>query len=1047
MKKTALIIAIAGLCSCVREADVELPPADGAEYRISASLEPGTKGNIADDTVIDNFCWIILKDDIVLFSGTGSMSGIRLTTNTTYNVLAWANNAVLSIADALSIISDDGLNGIMDQVYRFSSQRSEWNGLKIPASFCATNLTPDELDDIDGRADDIIRLPLRRLTAKINLNVQYDEMLRTMFPEESFAGQSYGISVNSVKLGGLSQDVGLFRPECNRRHASSGTVDQSDGTLTYSFYVPESLGGDILASNTSPSGKNYTALQAAGADPNAYPFIEADINFSAYLVSSPFTKTYRFYLGGNSTTNFDVLRNHEYDITLLLGYNGLDVCNTWKLDGETSGLDGRSCYIQSCNKTHAAAGEKIVLSACYEYDGGGNSAAEFYLKQNGFALCTGADKNAYLNSGTIPDGFTQLDEDTYIMECKECHHYYSGMPAVTGDARNTWLEENLACSSTEVNCMWCGTPLFTRGGGGDWDLFNGFAGTFTGTNVNCLSQFASDFEYTVPATSQVGDVIRLYAVTRDGRAGGHIDITVSNEDGYPRFDTPLGDEMYVAQKTILSASRWARGIYGDSPSFSFSITSDSRVAGISAIDGKSVSISAKKPGTFTVACTCNGKNAGSFVGTVSAPSIGYPGTQTSHSLTVTNNGATTSFTNPVYIVQDGGDWVEYTTYDNDLYASCLGTPVGCLAENNGWVGWSNGTPSVVYLEHAYKNGIVDPANVVPFRSASTRLDIIRFTSPLLAGPRCDIQVYFDISYSGLGLIKDYGSYYKYIADSSLIPSQESLQFNVYQHGIFSFPDSEFFGENNGEQVPLTQVIISKGSGNYIFNTAIIGHKRLYWRLKGTGNDSFQLDICRISVKQKYIGSVTTTCDADDTETRKDLFAGFVSWQDTPVGAYNTYETFEVPSGTLQGFRVYVGCKNIVKDLFRIRRSAFLPTEGLYDPNPSTGNNHNWNFYHSESDAVFYTQAKHFYDDDNLSYTAAIARWASYSYLGMFLRTIETHGFGMEQYKSFNTPLFVPASSPQTISGVTWSLTSDSGGKAVWESADGLHICEFTYNSW
>ena len=208
---------------------------------------------------------------------------------------------------------------------------------------------------------------------------------------------------------------------------------------------------------------------------------------------------------------------------------------------------------------------------------------------------------------------------------------------------------------------------------------------------------------------------------------------------------------------------------------------------------------------------------------------------------------------------------------------------------------------------------------------------------------------------------------------------------------------------------------------------------------------YSLDICRIRVKQKYIGSITISCDADNTETLTDRYAGFASWNDTPVGSYNTYETFEVTSKTLQGFRVYVGCRNLVKDLFRINHTAMLPTQDVYDPSPATGNTHNWNFYHSESDAVYYSQAKHVYDDTDLSYTAVMARWSSYSYLGLFLRTIETHGFGMEQYKSFNSPLFVPASSPQTVDGVSWTKVSDSGGKAVWESAQA--VCEFTYNKW
>lgn len=1057
MRKTALIFAIIGLCSCRREAPAPLMAEEGLTYSISATLECDTKGNIADDSALDAFSWIILRGDIVLYSGTGNMGGLRLTANAKYNVIAWVGTSGgldLDVDDALELLEDYGLDGVLDLVYSFSSQRSDWLGLKLPASYYAGGISPSELDALDGSPDGNIHLPLRRLTAKLNLDIQCDDMLRTMFPSETVGAQAYGVAVNSVALGGISQNVGLFKSERNTRNASTGTLDQTDGALTYSFYVPESLGGELLPGNTSPAGKNYQAVLAAGANPNAYPYVEVSITFSAYKVSSPFTKTYRFYLGGNSTSNFDVVRNHEYNITLLLGWGGLDVSDTWKLSGETSALDGRSCGLQSC-KTHAAAGEKIVLTANYEYNGGGNSAADFYLRPNGFALCTGADKISWLSTGTQPSGFTQLGEDSYILECRECHHYYTGLPASTGSTRQVWMSSNLAMTGNEAYCMWCGAFLFRQGGAEDWFLFNKVSGTFTGTNVNCLNQYSCDFEYTVPKSAQVGDVIRLWAVTRDGGASSYVDITVSNQHGYPRFESSLGDKIYVAQKTSLTATRWARGIYGNKPSFSFSISAenssgaaDSGVAIIGANYSNSVSISAKKPGTFTVTCTCNGMDAGAFSGTISAPGIGYPGAQTSHSLTVGNNGVATTFTNPVYIIQDGGEWVEYTSYDASLFASCLGTPTGSLSDGKGWIGWSSGSPSTVYLEHAYRNGVTEDGNLVPYQTPSARLDQIRFRSPILSGPHCDIPVYFDPKYSSLALIDDYGTYYNYIADSNLIPSQNSTQFNVASHWAdLIFPSDEFFAEADGTAVPLNQVINGQTGGNYSYVTGTLGSKRVYWQLKGTAADNYQLDICRIRVKQKYIGSITISCDADNTETLTDRYAGFASWNDTPVGSYNTYETFEVTSKTLQGFRVYVGCRNLVKDLFRINHTAMLPTQDVYDPSPATGNTHNWNFYHSESDAVYYSQAKHVYDDTDLSYTAVMARWSSYSYLGLFLRTIETHGFGMEKYKAFNYPLFVPASSPQTIDGVTWTKVSDSGGKAVWESADSREVCEFTYNKW
>jgi len=1036
MRNTYLICAAAlALCSCMHEADRVTVPPKGAAYRITAALEApaSTKGNIADDTTLDSFGWLIACRDVPLYSGSGEMDNLYLTSNSTYTVFAWANTE-----------EDYSLSNALNSVYSFSSSRASWDGLHIPSSYYAADISPAELDALDGSADGCIRLPLRRLTAKLNLSVEFDDMLRTMFPDET----GYGITVNSVKLGGISQSVGVFTPSANVRGSSGGTVDQNSGVPDYVFYVPESLGGELLAGNGNPSYKNAQSLIALGLNPNAYPYVEVSITFSAYMVSYPFTKIYRFYLGGNSTSNFDVERNREYNVTLHLGYDGLDVSDTWKLDGETSALDGRSCTVD-CNKLRAAPGEKVVLSTCYQYGGSDNLAADFYLRQNGFALCQGAEKDAYIGSGTTPHGYTQLPDDRYILECMECHHYYTGMPSTTGTARTQWLSNNLTCNDHEVNCTWCGALLFRQDlFSNDRELFNGSTSTYIGTNTSCLNQFSNDIEYTIPADAHVGDVLRIYAVTRDGRAGSHIDITVSNECGYPRFVNSSGDDMWVAQKGTLVASRWAQGIYGANPSFSFSIScrddhgvADSGIASLSSIDTKSVYISAKKPGAFTVTCTSDGKDAGTFDGAVSAPRIGYVSGPSSY--TVKNNGAVTGITLPVYLIQDGGDWVEYTSYDVALFASCLGDIDFSLAENNGWVGLGD---IDLYLSHAYKNGVVSAQNLLPYASPATRLDMLRFTSAKLAGPSLDVPVYFDSRYAGLRLINDYGTYYNYIADDGLIPIQSSPTFNANSVWPYGFDSSEFFAEIEGTPVNNTQVLISKGNGNYTYSTSTLGNRRLYWRLKGSGDDSFKLDICRICVKQKYIGSIEVGCDADNTETKTTIYGGFVSWKDSPVGAFNTFSSLEVSSGTLQGFRVYVSTRNLVKELFQLRHAAFLPTEDVYDPTPATGSNipNTWNFYHSNRDAVFYTQAKHVYDDDNLSYIAVMARWASY-YAVMFLRTIETNGFGVEQYKSFNAPLFVPASSPQTVSGETWTLVSDNGSTALWSC--GLKECEFNYANW
>ena len=74
MRNTYLICAAAlALCSCMHEADKVTMPPEGAAYRITAALEApaSTKGNIADDTTLDSFSWLIACGGVTLYSGSG----------------------------------------------------------------------------------------------------------------------------------------------------------------------------------------------------------------------------------------------------------------------------------------------------------------------------------------------------------------------------------------------------------------------------------------------------------------------------------------------------------------------------------------------------------------------------------------------------------------------------------------------------------------------------------------------------------------------------------------------------------------------------------------------------------------------------------------------------------------------------------------------------------------------------------------------------------------------------------------------------------------
>lgn len=86
----------------------------------------------------------------------------------------------------------------------------------------------------------------------------------------------------------------------------------------YSFYVPENLQGTLLPGNADSRRKTPEVLQASGQGA-AVPFLTY-VEFSGRLdpAQSGYggDVTYRFYVGADNCTNFDLERGREYNISL-----------------------------------------------------------------------------------------------------------------------------------------------------------------------------------------------------------------------------------------------------------------------------------------------------------------------------------------------------------------------------------------------------------------------------------------------------------------------------------------------------------------------------------------------------------------------------------------------------------------------------------------------------------------------------------------------------------------------------------------------------------
>ena len=109
----------------------------------------------------------------------------------------------------------------------------------------------------------------------------------------------------------------------------------------FDFYVPENMQGDLLPSNSLPSEKTYESIVSAydAQKASLLTYMEFVASIDASKVGYGGEVSYRFYLGGDNHSNFDVCRGRGYDVTL--GFTMGSLFNpSWKVTPDLT--DSRS---------------------------------------------------------------------------------------------------------------------------------------------------------------------------------------------------------------------------------------------------------------------------------------------------------------------------------------------------------------------------------------------------------------------------------------------------------------------------------------------------------------------------------------------------------------------------------------------------------------------------------------------------------------------------------------------------------------------------------
>ena len=135
----------------------------------------------------------------------------------------------------------------------------------------------------------------------------------------------------------------------NDRNAYQGSLSQSDmgpgpGYLqdtTLILYVPENMQGNLLPHNKDPYAKNYEGI--SDVDGKSYSDLCTYLEFNARRENTlgySGDVMYRYYLGADNTSDFNLERNKRYDITLDFTEDGFFV-DSWKVSRGDDWTDGR----------------------------------------------------------------------------------------------------------------------------------------------------------------------------------------------------------------------------------------------------------------------------------------------------------------------------------------------------------------------------------------------------------------------------------------------------------------------------------------------------------------------------------------------------------------------------------------------------------------------------------------------------------------------------------------------------------------------------------
>ncbi len=313
----AAYLCVLALYGCSQKIDVledELILSEGETVSVQFALSMAdlTKGSVAAAEskiyCLDIFLYRdgVLADQAFVTSLSSNKTTMELIAGYTYNVYALAN-----VWNVEAPTREEDLETM--EIVCESMADLEGDGVPFVASATLT---------CSSETTNSVILRLVRLISKVSF---------------SFDGSALqGFTVNSVRVCQSASNVFPFAEKSaatmvmDGDYASASDIEAVNNGEEVSFYVLENCQGTLLAGNTDPWAKVPDNIPEK-KDVCTYVEVAGEFDGSGGVSGEVL---YRFFLGQDDLTNFDVIRNTACSVSLTATEDGLDE-TSWKIDNSS----------------------------------------------------------------------------------------------------------------------------------------------------------------------------------------------------------------------------------------------------------------------------------------------------------------------------------------------------------------------------------------------------------------------------------------------------------------------------------------------------------------------------------------------------------------------------------------------------------------------------------------------------------------------------------------------------------------------------------------